>query len=194
MTKRTGSMLRTALFAAAIVGLIVILAYAQDRREKGTYRAPTITAEQAMSIVKAALPKLTVGNSSVMTGRRGEKRLEVPLVLDGAIVSRVRLNPATGEILPVGLEIVEYTVSASPDQAVKIVQQALPNLEIASVSLGRQKGEWTVDLTLKKAVIAHIDVHAFNGSILPDRKGFHHHHGSPPRPHGGFERGRDATE
>lgn len=196
MTKRTVSMLRIMFLAAALVTLITTLASSQDGRKRGIYKTPAITAGQAISTVKTTLPKLTVGNSYVMTGRRGEKRLEVPLVLDGTVVSRVWLNPATGEILPVGLDIIEYTVSASPDQAVKIVQQALPNLEVASVSLGRQKGEWTVDLTLKKTVIVRIDVDAFNGSVLPDlpeRKEPHHQRGSLP-PHGGFEWRRDSTE
>jgi hypothetical protein len=62
--------------------------------------------------------------------------------------------------------------------------------------LGRQRGEWTVDLTLKKAVIVPIDVDAFNGSILPEpleRKDPHHQRVSP-WPHGRFGQGRDATE
>jgi uncharacterized membrane protein YkoI len=138
-------------------------------KEEGSYLKPTVTAEQAMSAVKAALPKLTVGKSFVKTGKRGEKKLEVILVLDGKIVSRVRLNPATGEILSKGQETLVYEVSASQEQAVKIVQQAIPNLEVASVSLGKQ-GEWKVDLTLKKAVVAGMSVHGGDGSILPDLK------------------------
>ena len=51
----------------------------------------------------------------------------------------------------------------------KIVQQALPNLEVASVGLGKD-GEWKVDLTLKKAVVASMNVHGGDGSILPDWK------------------------
>jgi hypothetical protein len=62
-----------------------------------------------------------------------------------------------------------YEVAASHEQAVKIVQQAIPNLEVTSVALGKQ-GEWKVDLTLKKAVVAGMSVHGGNGSILPDRK------------------------
>lgn len=131
--------------------------------------APTITAEQAIAAAKAALPKLTVGKSYVKTGKRGEKNLEVPLVLDGKIVSKVRLNPATGEILPRGQNVMAHEVLASQAQAMQIVQKALPNLEVASVRLGKQ-GEWKVDLTLKNAVVAGMNVHGGNGSILPDWK------------------------
>ncbi len=169
MKKGFGSVLRTALLAVAIIGLVATLASAKSKKEKGTYTAPTITAEQAVTTVKAALPRLTAGSSYVKTGKRGEKKLEVPLVLDGNIVAKIRLNPATGEILPKGLETIAHTVSASQDQAVKIVQQAIPNLEVASVSLGKQ-GEWKVDLTLKMAVVTHITVHGNTGSILPDWK------------------------
>ena len=99
----------------------------------------------------------------------GEKKLEVTLVLDGKIVSRMRLSPATGEILPKGQETMVYEVTASKEQAVKIVEQAIPNLDVASVSLGKQ-AEWKVDLTLKKMIIATINVHSGDGSILPDWK------------------------
>ncbi len=131
--------------------------------------APTITAEQAIAAAKAALPKITVGKSFVKTGKRGEKNLEVALVLDGQIVSKVRLNPTTGEILSKGQKVAAQQVSASQSQAVNIVQQALPNLEVASVHLGKQ-GEWKVDLTLKKAIVAGLNVHGGNGTILPDWK------------------------
>ncbi len=169
MKEKVGSVVRMVVLAGAILGLIATLAVAKEKKAKGSYIAPTVTAEQAVATVKAALPKLTAGKSFVKTGKRGEKKLEVPLLLDGNIVSRVRLNPATGEILPKGLETLAYQVSASPEQAVKIVEQALPNLEVASVSLGKQ-GEWRVDLTLKKAVVAHISVHGGTGSILADWK------------------------
>jgi len=62
-----------------------------------------------------------------------------------------------------------YEVTASKEQAVKIVEQAIPNLDVASVSLGKQ-AEWKVDLTLKKMIIATINVHSGDGSILPDWK------------------------
>ena len=171
MKKKVGSVLRMMVLISAIIGLVATLAMAKKNKDndKGSYVTPTVTAEQAMSVVKAALPKLTVGKGFVKTGKRGEKKLEVTLILDGKIVSRVRLNPATGEILPKGQEILVYQVSASQEQAVRIVQQAIPNLEVASVSLGKQ-GEWKVDLTLKKAVVAGMSVHGGDGSILPDLK------------------------
>ncbi len=163
------SMVMKAALVVSAVCLIATVATAKEKKAKGSAVAPTVTAEQAVATVKNALPNITAGNSYVKTGKRGEKKLEVPLVLDGNIVSKIRLNPATGEILPKGLETLAYSVSASPEQAVKIVQQALPNLEIASVSLGK-RGEWKVDLTFKKAVVAHISVHGGTGTIIPDWK------------------------
>lgn len=147
--------------------LFVASAAAKKNGHKGSYIRPTITAEQAISSVKAALPKVAVGKSFVKTGERGQKELQVTLTLDGKTISRMRLNPGTGEIMPEGQAVLAQEVSASADQAVKIVQQAIPNLEVASVRLGRH-GEWKVDLTLKKAVVASIGVHGGDGSILPD--------------------------
>ncbi|MEM3421868.1 MAG: hypothetical protein QW315_06410 [Candidatus Hadarchaeum sp.] len=151
--------------------MYVAPAEARKGKDKGwdDYIAPTVTAEQALSTVKAALPKLTVGQCFVKTGKRGEKSLEVALVLEGNIVSKIRLNPTTGEILPKGQKAFTPQVLASREQALKIVEQSIPNLEVASVQLGKH-GEWKVDLTLKKAVVATISVHGRNGSILPNWK------------------------
>jgi uncharacterized membrane protein YkoI len=169
MKKKVTSVLLATVFLLAVTILIAASAEAKKKKDKGPYMTPTITAEQAITAVKAALPKITAGKCFVKTGKRGEKNLEVALVLDGKIVSKVRLNPSTGEILSKGQKMMVQQVLASQEQAVKIVQQAIPNLEVASVQLGKQ-GEWKVDLTLKKAVIASIKVHGGDGSILPDWK------------------------
>jgi hypothetical protein len=169
MKNKVTSVLLATVFLLVVTMLFATSAAAKKNKDKGSYITPTITAEQAISSVKAALPKITAGKCFVKTGKRGEKNLEVALVLDGKIVSKIRLNPATGEILSKGQKMMVQQVLASQDQAVKIVQQAIPNLEVASVQLGKQ-GEWKVDLTLKKAVIASINVHGGDGSILPDWK------------------------
>jgi len=169
MKRKINPVSLAAVVLLAAIMLLATSAAAKKNKEKGSYIQPTITAEQAISSVKAALPGLAVGKSFVKTGQRGEKKLEVTLVLDGKIVSRVKLNPATGAILPKGQEVLVQAVSASQDQAVKIVQEAIPKLEVASVRLGKQ-GEWIVDLTLNKAVVASMGVHGGNGSILPDWK------------------------
>lgn len=137
----------------------------------GSYIKPVITAEQAITAVKAALPSITAGKTIVKTGKRGEQILDVTLVLNGTIVSRVKLNPATGEIMTKGQDVIVQGVFASQGQATKIVQEAIPRLEVASVHLGKE-GQWIVDLTLNKAVVASIGVHGGNGSILPDWKAF----------------------
>jgi len=175
MKSKVNSVSLVVVVLLALTMLLATSAAAKKDKEKGSYIKPTVTAEQAMSVVKAALPKLTVGKSFVKTGKKrfhlwgGEKKLEVTLVLDGKIVSKMRLNPATGEILPKGQEVPVQEVLASQGQAVKIVQQAIPNLEVGSVTLGKQ-GEWKVDLTLKKAVVAGMSVHGGDGSILADKK------------------------
>jgi hypothetical protein len=169
MKTKISTVSMAAIVLLSISLLFVASASAKKHGDNGSYIKPTITAEQAISSVKAALPKVVVGKSFVKTGERGQKELEVTLALDGKTVSRMRLNPGTGEIMPEGQEVLAQEVSASTDQAVKIVQQAIPNLEVASVRLGRH-GEWKVDLTLKNAVVASISVHSGDGSILPDWK------------------------
>jgi hypothetical protein len=158
-----------------MVVLAVTILFAASAMAKGgkegpvSYTEPTITAEQAISKVKAVLPNLTVGKRFVKTGKRGEKNLEVTLVLDGQIVSRVKLNPSTGEIMPKGQEVFVQNVSVSQEQAGNIVKEAIPKLEVGSARLGKH-GEWIIDLTLNKVAVASVAVHGGNGSILPDWK------------------------
>ena len=165
------------------LGAVVVLAastllttsiMAQPGKKGGgmrTYTEPAITAGQALTIVKAALPGITAGKTIVKTGKRGEQILDVTLVLNGTIVSRVKLNPATGEIMIKGQDVMVRELLASQAQATKVVQEAIPKLEVASVRSGKE-GQWIADLTLNKGVVASIGVHSGNGSILPDWKAF----------------------
>ena len=162
--KRACSILLKAVSALLVLCLFAEPGMTDEGRQRGAFVKPAITAEEAFLAAKNVLPRLAAGKSFVRTGRRGEKRLGVTLTLDGEIVSVMRLNPATGEILPRGQAAVSHEVAASQEQAVKIVQQAIPNLEAASVRLGRH-GRWKVDLTLKKMVVASIRVNG-DGSIL----------------------------
>jgi hypothetical protein len=154
----------------AVTILFAISAMAKGGKEgPGSYTAPTITAEQAIAKVKAALPQLSVGKGFVKTGKQGEKTLEVMLVHGGQIVSRIKVNPSTGEIMPKGQKVFVQNVSASQEQAGNIVKEAIPKLEVGSVRLGKH-GEWIIDLILNKVTVASIAVHGGNGSILPDWK------------------------
>jgi hypothetical protein len=161
-----------AVVVLAATMLLAASAMAQPGKKGGGMRSfikPVITAEQAITAVKAALPGITAGKTIVKTGKRGEQILDVTLVLNATIVSRVKLNPATGEIMIKGQDVMVQEVLASQGQATKVVQEAIPKLEVASVHLGKE-GQWIVDLTLNKGVVASIGVHSGNGSILPDWK------------------------
>jgi hypothetical protein len=107
MKKKVLSISAAAVFLVTMAVMCATPAEAKKNKnkEQGSFAAPTVTAEQALATVKAALPKLTAGKAFVKTGKRGEKNLEVALVLEGNIVSKIRLNPATGEILPKGQKI-----------------------------------------------------------------------------------------
>lgn len=128
---------------------------------------PLITAQQAVEIVKAALPTLAVGNFWVWTGPRGDTKAKVALTLDGKIVSRMELNPATGEILAKGQDIFVDQVTADPKHAVSKVQEVVPNLKVSAARMGKE-GQWKVELILNSAVVADIDVNSRDGSILTD--------------------------
>ena len=144
--------------------------YAQMGRKGGLYAPPTVTAEQAISKVKSTLPHLTAGKSLIKTGMQGQMILVVTLLLDGQVVSWIRVNPSTGEILPTGMKLFVQNLSASQEQAVNIVKESIPKFEVGSVRL-RNDGNWGVDITLNKINVAFIFVDGKDSSIMSGWKG-----------------------
>jgi hypothetical protein len=155
-----------ALFSLLVFGLP---AMAKKGKKEGSQIKPQITAEQAIDSVKAGLSKMSTGKAFIKEDKRGEKKMEVPLVLEGKIVARVRVNPANGEILSKGYKPSVQQVTFSPEQAAAEVQKSLPNFQVGSARVGKS-GEWKVELTLKGSAVADIGVNGKDGSILPDWK------------------------
>jgi hypothetical protein len=141
----------------------------KDKGGGGPQIPPVITADQAKSTVGAAIPKVSVGQPFTKQGKQGNINLEVPLQLEGKIVAKVRLNPATGEILLKGQKAFVQKLSVTPEQATKTVQGMMSEAQVGAAWLGKQ-GEWKVPLLYKGAVVAEMKVHGQNGSILPDWK------------------------
>jgi hypothetical protein len=158
---------------AAVVVLAVVIfagpAFAKKDKGGGPQIPPVITAEQAKATVTAAVPKLSLGKPYTKQGKQGDVKLEVPLVLEGKIVGRVRLNPMTGEILTKGQRFQSPKLSVVPEEAVKTVQTVLPKLQVGPAWLGKG-GEWKVPLLYQGAIIVEVSVHGQNGEILPDWK------------------------
>jgi len=144
-------------------------AYAKKNKGGGPQIPPVITADQAKATVTAAVPNLSLGKPFTKQGKQGDIKLEVPLLFEGKIVGKVRLNPLTGEILTKGQKIQAPKLSVSPEEAVKTVQTVLPKLLVGPAWLGKG-GEWKVPLLYQGAIIVEIGVHGQNGSILPDWK------------------------
>ncbi|MBM4289478.1 MAG: hypothetical protein FJ135_15280 [Deltaproteobacteria bacterium] len=141
----------------------------KDKKGGGPQIPPVITADQAKSTVSTAIPKLSVGKPFTKQGKQGDIKFEVPLSLEGKIVAKVRLNPATGEILTKGQKGFVQKLSVTPEQAVKAVQGVVNEAQVGAAWLGKQ-GEWKVPLLYKGAIVAEINVHGQDGSILPDWK------------------------
>jgi len=141
----------------------------KDKKGGGPQVPPVVTAEQAKATVSAAIPKLSVGKSFTKQGKQGDIKLEVPLALEGKIVAKVRLNPATGEILTKGQQAFVQKLSVTPEQAAKAVQGVVNEVQVGAAWLGKQ-GEWKVPLLYKGALVAEMGVHGQEGSILPDWK------------------------
>jgi hypothetical protein len=160
---------------SACLGILVISvllswpAYAKKGKGEAYQIQPTITAEQAKAAVTAVLPQLGLGKPFTKQGKKGNIKLEVPMMLEGKVVGKVRLNPLTGVVLVKGQKLEAQRLSVSPEQAVAAVQKILPNLQVGSAWLGKQ-GLWKVPLLYQGAVINEMSVHGQNGSGLPDWK------------------------
>jgi hypothetical protein len=141
----------------------------KDKGEKGPQVPPVITADQAKSAVSSAIAKLSVGQPFTKQGKQGDIKFEVPMMLEGKIVAKVRLNPATGEILTKGQQAFVQKLSVTPEQAVKAMQGVVNEVQVGAAWLGKQ-GEWKVPLLYKGAIVAEIGVHGQDSSILPDWK------------------------
>ena len=157
----------TIMWMTAAAVFCVSSASAQKAGKGIPVSVPVILAEQAADAVTQALPKMTVGKYWVWTGKRGDTKAKVALTLDGNIVSRIELNPATGEILAKGQDIFANEVFIDKDKSINIVRQALPNLQVVAARLGKD-GEWKVELALNKAVVAEVDVNSRDGTLLTD--------------------------
>ena len=153
----------------AVVILAAGPALAKKNKGGGPQIPPVITADQAKATVTAAIPNLSLGKPFTKQGKQGDIKLEVPLLVEGKIVGKVRLNPLTGEILTKGQNFQAPKLSVSPDEAVKTVQTVLPKLQVGPAWLGKG-GEWKVPLLYQGAIIVEMGVHGQNGSILPDWK------------------------
>jgi len=163
------SFMRVLVVVLAGAILAAGLAYAKKDKGGGPQIPPVVTADQAKATVMSAVPNLSLGKPYTKQGKQGDIKLEVPLQVEGKIVGRVRLNPLTGEILTKGQKIQAPKLSVSPDEAAKTVQTVLPKLQIGAAWLGKH-GEWKVPLLYKGAIIAEMNVHGQNGSLLPDWK------------------------
>jgi len=161
--------LRVLVVVVAVAILGVVPAYAKKDKGGGPQIPPVITAEQAKATVTAAAPNLSLGKPYTKQGKRGDIKLEVPLLVESKVVGRVHLNPLTGEILTKGQKIQAPKLSVSPEEAAKTVQTVLPQLQVGAAWLGKG-GEWKIPLLYKGAIIAEMNVHGQNGSLLPDWK------------------------
>jgi hypothetical protein len=159
------------IFLGAVLTIVAPSTFAQAAGPRAGRQelvlAPLVTAEQAVQVVRTALPKLEVGKFWIWEGPRGDAKSKVALTLDGRIVTRFELNPVTGEILANGQDVFVNQNSQDPNQAVAKARDAVRNLQAAAARMGPE-GEWKVELILNSAAVAEVDVNSRDGSILTD--------------------------
>lgn len=137
--------------------------------DKGRLDTPQITAQQAMDNVKRILKDLGADTGQFKNSKKGDVKLEVPLIWNQGIVAFVRLNPTTGEILPKGYRVWSPKKAVSPEEGTGIVQKIVPKLSVGN-PMQSVNGQWKVPLVLNGSVIAEVRVDGKDGKIIQEKK------------------------
>lgn len=173
------------LTSAGIATILITSGMAEAKgKGGGWFVQPTVPPPQAVEVIRNSLPQLTAGMGWLKTGKRGEVRLEVPLMFGPEIVGRIGVHPTTGEVLPKGAGWLwrAWGPPASPGtagslapivprQATEAVAKALAGLTVGPGAWLAKHGEaWHVPLVLQGVVIGNLRVDSRSGALLPDWK------------------------
>lgn len=130
---------------------------------------PKVSAKEAMQIVEKSIKDFTVGEAYITSGKDGVKSIDVLILLKGNVVSKIRVNPQTGEILPKGYRTWFTKTLITERDAVAKVNKVLNNLKVGNPWQGVNK-QWKVPFVLNGSVIAEVHVDGKNGIIIGKKK------------------------
>lgn len=141
------------------------LCYAEDLKAHRNVYTPKISALEAINIVKKDLPNFNVGEVNISKGKSGIKSLDIIITNYGKKITKIRLNPQTGDVLPKGYRTYYPEILISEQQGIKKVEKILPVLKVGNPWLGIDK-KWKVPLILDGTVISEVLVDADSGKII----------------------------
>lgn len=152
-------------FLFFVILLWAKLCYPENFKAHHNVFTPKISANEAINIVKKDLPNFNVGDVSISRGKSGIKSIDVGITKNNKKITKIRINPQTGDVLPKGYRTYYPEVLISEKEAVLKVEKLLPNIKVGNPWLGIDKN-WKVPLILDGTIIAEVLVNADNGSIV----------------------------
>jgi len=150
----------------------------KERAGKEWFVQPTIQATQAVQTVRQNLDRITIGAAWSKYGKRGDLKIEAPLLLDNQVIGRIAVDPTNGAILPKGFSLNRPLASSTPQApaigpapATEAAQKALSAVTVGGYALLAKHGEsWNVPLVLNGAVVADVKVDSRTGAIATNWK------------------------
>lgn len=127
---------------------------------------PPLSASAAMEKVRLILPEITPGEGRPKYSKKNDAVMEIPLMHKEAVISIVRINPETGEIVPKGYRTWKSTIVVSQADCRKTVSRALQKISVGN-PWQSVNGRWKVPLVLNGAVVAEVKVDGSDGTIIP---------------------------
>jgi hypothetical protein len=140
------------------------VSYSQSLKAHHNVYSPKVSASEAINIVKKELVNFRTGEVSVSKSKSSIKSIDVYIKNSEKSITKIRLNPQTGDILPKGYRTYYPEVLISEEDALKKVEKVLPVVKIGNPWLGVDKN-WRVPLILDGSVIAEVIVNGDNGQI-----------------------------
>lgn len=145
--------------------------YSENLKDNRNVYNPKISASEAITIVKKTLPDLKIGEVIVSKGKSGVKSLDVIITKNDKKITKIRINPQTGDVLPKGYRTYYPEVLITEKDAIKKVENLLPIIKVGNPWLGINKN-WRVPLILNNTVVSEVTVNADNGEIVTNKLRF----------------------
>jgi hypothetical protein len=159
------------------LSVTIVSASADDQKEhweygeRRGYSAPSITAEEARKTVQASRPTWRMG---AVYQKWEEEGLEVAVLIHNQAgrITKLRVDPQSGEILPRSVEVSSRNVQVSHDEIIKKVKAMLPKITVGDRAwLGDHGRYWRIPLFLDGMLVSTVKVDAHSGELLSGRHG-----------------------
>ncbi len=161
-----------------LLGVTVLPALAESKKERWEYKerkeytTPKISASEAKRAVEASRPRWRVG---AVHQKQKKEGIEVRVLIrnEEGTITKMGIDPMTGEILPRSIETHGREVLLSKEEITKKVEAILPNIVVGDRAwLGKRGRYWRIPLFWDGMLVSTVKVDTLTGKLLtaqPDK-------------------------